>query len=126
MANLSFQPGDLVVYAMPKMGPHPGPRARSIHPTEMGDDYSYVVDKYWMVTAVRDDGQLLVITRTGKTHVLNPHDPLLRKAGWWTRLRFRNRFPVMLPPSSGGNASPGGGSGGKSVASMLNSPVGAR
>lgn len=93
LRNHNYQPGDLVVYTMPKMSPHPGPRARSIHPAQMGDDYSYVVDKFWMVASLLDNGSVLLVTRKGKTRVVAGDDPLLRKAGWWVRFRYSDRFP---------------------------------
>jgi hypothetical protein len=102
LQNHYYQPGDLVVYTMPKMSPHPGPRARSIHPAQSGDDYSYVVDKFWMVARLLDNGAVLLVTRKGKTRAVCASDPLLRKAGWWIRLRFGNRFPgpEVLPPAA--------------------------
>ena len=78
---------------MTKQSPHPGPRARSIHPSESGEDYSYVVDKYWMVAALINGEQLQLVTRKGKTRTVNVRDPLLRKASWWEKFRHRNRFP---------------------------------
>ena len=96
-----YQAGDLVVYTLPKQGPTPGPRARSIHPSRMGDDYSYLVDKFWMVAEVLSDNQLRLVTRRGKYRVVSADDPLLHKAGWWQRFRNRGRFPApeVLQPS---------------------------
>ena len=88
-----YQPGDWVVYAMPKASEHPGSRAREVTPTPHGDDYNYVVDKFWTVAEVRSDGKILARTRRGKEHVLDSHDPLLRHAKWWERLLHRKRFP---------------------------------
>lgn len=88
-----FQSGDLVVYTMSKQSPQPGPRARSVHPAEFGDDYSYVVDKFWMVASVLDNDRVVLVTRRGKRRIARASDPLLKKANWWQRLRFRNRFP---------------------------------
>jgi hypothetical protein len=88
-----FQSGDLVVYTMSKQSPQPGPRARSVHPAEFGDDYSYVVDKFWMVASVLDNDRVVLVTRRGKRRIARANDPLLKKANWWQRLRFRNRFP---------------------------------
>lgn len=78
---------------MPKRSRHPGPRARAIHPAQLGDDYSYVVDKFWIVLNTLDDDQVVLQTRRGKTHTVQLSDPLLRKAGWWDRFRHRHRFP---------------------------------
>ena len=89
-----FQAGDLVVYTLPKQGPTPGPRARSIYPSRMGDDYSYVVDKFWMVAEVLPNNQVRLVTRRGKYRVIPANDPLLHKASWWERVRNRGRFPT--------------------------------
>lgn len=37
--------------------------------------------------------QVLLATRTGKTRVVAVNDPLLRRAGWWQKIRYRDRFP---------------------------------
>jgi hypothetical protein len=94
LLNNRFESGDLVIYTLTKQSPHPGPRARSIHPSESGEDYSYVVDKFWMVSRVTDDRQIEIVTRKGKTRTVDVTDPLLRKATWWEKLRYRNRFPT--------------------------------
>lgn len=94
MQNHPFKPGDLVIYKLPKQGPTPGPRASSIHPSRGGEDYSYVVGKYWMVAEVLPQNQLRLVTRRGKHRVVSADDPLLSKAGWWQRFRHRGRFPA--------------------------------
>lgn len=93
MSRKPFQPGDLVVYRKTKHSPHPGPRAEDVFPASGGDDYSYCVDKYWRVTALRDDDRVVVATRRGKTHVLSPEDPNLRRANVWERWFLGGRFP---------------------------------
>ena len=93
LSQPDYHAGDLVVYSMPKRSANPGPRAQGVFPAQGGDSYSYFVDKFWMVSAVLADGRLQLVTRTGKTHVISVSDPLLRPAGWWTRFRFRQRFP---------------------------------
>jgi hypothetical protein len=93
-----FTPGDFVVYRMQKHSVHPGPRAEDVHPAPQGEDYSYHVDKFWIVAAVRPDGKIVARTRRGKEHLLEPDDPLLRKAKWWERLLFRSRFPRLDGP----------------------------
>lgn len=94
LENHPYQAGDLVVYTLPKQGPSPGPRARSIHPSRMGDDYSYLVDKFWMVAEVLPGNRLRIVTRRGKLREISANDPLLHKAGWWQRFRNRGRFPA--------------------------------
>ncbi len=98
MEHSEYQSGDLVIYTMPKRSRHPGPRARSIHPAPLGDDYSYVVDKFWVVVEAIDPWQVLLRTRRGKTRVVRTDDPLLRKARWWERWRYRSRFPDPNAP----------------------------
>ncbi|MEY3172370.1 MAG: hypothetical protein RLZZ436_283 [Planctomycetota bacterium] len=94
MPQSAYQPGDLVVYTVSKQGLHPGPGARDIQPVPNGEDYTYVVDKYWMVQQLADEGRVIIVTRRGKTREVSAADPLLRKANWWQRLRYRDRFPA--------------------------------
>jgi hypothetical protein len=93
LTSVVYKPGDWVIYTMQKRSRHPGPRARSVHPAEMGDDYGYVVDKFWIVVDSLSDGSVLLKTRRGKAHTVRCDDPLLRKAGWWERWRYKDRFP---------------------------------
>ena len=93
MSHSVFLPGDLVIYTVSKQGLHPGPGARDIQPVPNGEDYTYVVDKYWMVQGFSDSGRIIIVTRRGKTREVTAGDPLLRKATWWQRLRYRDRFP---------------------------------
>lgn len=97
-----FQAGDAVVYCKAKASQIPGPRAEDVHPSEHGDDYRYVVEKYWRVVAVAGDGALQIVTRTGKRLTLRADDPLLRKASVTERLLRADRFPPVtlldVPP----------------------------
>lgn len=90
-----YQLGDLVVFTRTKHSLRPGPRARHVVPAQAGDDYTYQVDKYWMVKNVLSDGQLVLMTRRGKLHTIPPDHPNLRHARFWERLRFRDRFPQV-------------------------------
>ena len=63
---MKFSVGDNIIYHKPKRSFCPGPRARQVYPLEHGEDYHYVVDKFWKVHKVNDDGTLDVVTRTGK------------------------------------------------------------
>ena len=92
----SFKPGDRVVYRKSKYSVCPGPHARDIQPTPRGDYYSYHVDKYWTVIAVQPDHMVVVCTRRGKQLTLPLDDPALRRARWWERFLFRNRFPTPM------------------------------
>ena len=95
MFRKTFQPGDRIVYRKTKHSPQPGPRAEAIVPARGGDNYAYCVDKYWTVRDLTDENQLQVVTRTGKTHLLNPDDPNLRHANLWERWFLKERFPEM-------------------------------
>ena len=88
-----YRPGNPVIYRLTKSSTHPGPRARSIRPARAGDDYRYVVEKFWVVAEVRSDGMLVLRTRKGKTHVISPDAPGLRRPKLWERWWYRRRFP---------------------------------
>lgn len=90
---MQFKIGDPIVYHKPKSSTSPGPRARQIYPLEHGEHYHYVVDKFWKVSSVNDDGTIVAVTRTGKTHILTSDDPNIRKPHPIKHLRYRNRFP---------------------------------
>ncbi len=90
-----YKRGCPVVYRINKRTPRPGPRARDVTPEPLGEHYSYVVDKYWAVADVRDDGTLVCITRRGKEHVVAAGDPRLREASWLERWLYRQRFPQI-------------------------------
>ncbi|MCA8984660.1 MAG: hypothetical protein R3C12_17580 [Planctomycetaceae bacterium] len=95
-----FQVGDPVVYLMTKQSSHPTLRATYVAPSQHGDSYCYVVEKFWVVKEIRGDGQLVVQTRRGKTRVLSPDDPCLKRANWWHRWVHRDRFPQLDPFAS--------------------------
>ena len=90
-----FKTGDLVIYRKPKMSTRPTLNAVEVYPAEHGDAYSYLVDKYWVVTRGVDEETIEVKTRTGKLHRIRTDDRLLRKAGLLDRLFGRNRFPAL-------------------------------
>ena len=92
MSQRIFKPGDRVVYCRMKHKSHPSRRARDVHPAANGDDYSYYIEKFWVVQQVCDDGRLLLQTPRGKTHLVSPDDPNLRHASWLDKIRHRSRF----------------------------------
>lgn len=98
-----YKVGTPVVFRMSKRSPHPGPRAEQVQPEPMGEGYQYVVDKYWIVADIRDDGQLVLRTRRGKTHLFHADHPALRPANLLERLFKADRFPKLdpLPPREG-------------------------
>lgn len=93
MLQHEIKPGDPVIYRRWKSSSAPGPRAASVQPAQNGDDYYYLVDKYWLVERILENGRLLLRTRRGKTHVVDPDDRNLRKPTWWEWFRCRGRFP---------------------------------
>lgn len=88
-----FSINDCVIYHEPETSTRPAPEARDVRPAEMGEFYSYVIDRYWRVVRVHADGSLDVASRTGQLHRVRANDPLLQKAGWWRRLVKRRMFP---------------------------------
>lgn len=88
-----FGVGDPIVYQKQKVSTCPGQHARDIYPAGQGDYYYYLVNKFWTVVDVMEDGSVVARTRTDKRHYLNPNDPNLRKAKLTERLRFADRFP---------------------------------
>lgn len=93
----TFKKGDWVVFCRMKHTTHPGRRARDVHPSAHGDNYTYYVEKYWVVLDVLAGGQLLLQTRRGKQHVVDSTDPNLRPATWLDRLRHPSRFTPFQP-----------------------------
>jgi hypothetical protein len=89
----SYKPGDRVVFRVSKHSRRPGPRARGIWPAPHGDTYRYQVDKFWVVSEVSDNGDVIVRTRRGKTRRLAASDLNLRPATWWERWWRNARFP---------------------------------
>jgi hypothetical protein len=95
MSHREYKRGDRVVYKMSKHSTMPGPRAKDILPAPHGDDYSYQVDKYWVVLEMADEGHIVVRTRRGKEHVVPATDPNLRPANWLEKLLYGSRFPKL-------------------------------
>ncbi len=93
--RLSYQAGDPVVFVVSKISTDPGPRAHDIHPAPYGDTYQYVVEKYWTVRRVNDAGIVELVTRRGKVHSVSSDDPRLRRARWWERWFYSERFPDL-------------------------------
>lgn len=95
MIRPNYMPGDWVVYRKSKIGPQPGPRAQQVHPSPKGEQYSYVVEKYWIVDQVLANGQLLLRTRRGRAHLIDSADPSLRHAGFLRRWMHRDRYMII-------------------------------
>jgi hypothetical protein len=106
-----FTAGDWVIYRKLKHSASPGPRAHHVSPSPSGELYSYFVDKFWIVQSVLPDGHLQLLTRTGKTHLIEPSDPHLRGARWWERWLYKDRFREIeaIIPRSGDRIESRGG-----------------
>ena len=90
--------GDKVVYAKEKFSLSPGPRAKEVSPATKGDEYSYIVEKYWLVKELLPEDHVRLVTRRGKEHVISTHDPRLRRANIWERMFLSSRFPKAGEP----------------------------
>lgn len=95
MGSTPLQPGDWVIYRKQKSSVSPGPRAENVVPAPNGEDYTYTVQKYWVVQEVLDDGRLRLATRRGKQHVVAPDDVRLRPARWWEKWLLAARFRAV-------------------------------
>lgn len=96
MKTRLFRPGDCVVFKKWKRTTRPGARAQSVYATPKGDSYVYFVEKIWRVLDVVD-GQLLVQTPRGKTHLVEASDPNLRRPTLRDRIRHRKRIMRFDP-----------------------------
>jgi hypothetical protein len=100
-----YRPGDPVIFCMSKVSTEPGPRATDVHPAPNGETYNYLVPKFWRVESRHPNGLLVLITRRGKRHQVQPDDPRLRPAWFWERWLYGSRFPSITssnepaPPS---------------------------
>ncbi|HWB58012.1 MAG TPA: hypothetical protein VG733_00905 [Chthoniobacteraceae bacterium] len=87
--------GDRIIYTKTKFSSLPGARAHHITASNKGEHYTYLVDKYWVVAEVLDDGRVVARTRRGKLNYVWPDDPNLRKAGLIRSLIHRDLFPAL-------------------------------
>ncbi len=87
--------GDRIIYRKIKFSAQPCARAYDISASNKGENYTYLVDKYWVVADLLDDGRLVARTRRGKLNYIRPDDPNLRKAGVIETLFHRNLFPPL-------------------------------
>ena len=104
MLRGTIKVGQPVVFRKQKASDSPGPHAQAIRPCERGEDYRYFVDKLWAIGEIRDDGTLVLVTRTGKRHVIERDHPSLRRPTLLERLRYRMRFPSVDTPGDDGAA----------------------
>jgi hypothetical protein len=90
-----FVRGDRVVFRKMKFSTNPSPQAICVHPVAKGDNYSYIIEKFWVVADVLEGGMLLLKTRRGKTHLIHANDPKLRPATIWDRIRHGRKFATL-------------------------------
>jgi hypothetical protein len=93
MRNANLKAGSWVIYRKQKSSRSPGPRAKSVRPAGAGENYQYMVDKFWVVVEILESSQVKLKTRRGKENLVALDDPGLRLAKWWERILYRNRFP---------------------------------
>jgi len=93
--HANWKPGDWAIYVKQKISQSPGPRAKDVFPAPAGDTYSYLVEKYWVVDEVLEDGRLRLRTRRGKRHEVSVDDPRLRTPKWWQRWLLAKRFRAV-------------------------------
>lgn len=96
-AMRAYAVGDRVIYIMPKVSAHPGQNAQHVHPSMGGENYDYLVEKFWTVTAIPSVDTIEITTRRGKKRQLRTDDPRLRRASWLEKLLRHSRFPVIEP-----------------------------
>ena len=92
MRQRGYRRGDRVVYRRMKRKTHPSRRAQGIQPAVNGDDYSYYVEKFWVVSKVLENGRVLLRTPRGRMHIVAADDPKLRYANWIERIKYRANF----------------------------------
>lgn len=92
MWQKAYKPGDPVVFLRMKRKTHPGRRACVVRPAANGDDYYYLVKKFWVVSDVMSDGRVLLQTPRGKRHLVHADDPGLSHASLLQRFWHRHRF----------------------------------
>jgi len=95
MSQSRWTVGEWVIYRKQKKSESPGPRAEAIHPHVAGEEYTYLVDKYWIIEEIEPVGDLKLITRTGKRHLVTANDPRLRRLRWWERWTLAHRFRAV-------------------------------
>ena len=91
----NWKSGDWAVYRKSKQGANPGRRASQVVASSKGENYRYVVDKFWVVDEVLPEGRLRLITARGKTHIIQDDDPNLRRPGLLQKFLWRDRFTMV-------------------------------
>ncbi|SMP70776.1 hypothetical protein SAMN06265222_113122 [Neorhodopirellula lusitana] len=93
--STQWRAGDWAIYRKSKRSTHPGRRAVEVKANRKGETYAYVVDKFWVVDEVLDDGTIVLRTARGKLHSISPDDRNLVRPSLWSRLRWTERFSAV-------------------------------
>jgi len=88
-----LRPGAPIVYRVQETSTCPSPDAIDVHPSEHGEFYDYLAQKYWRVEEVLEDGSILALTPLMEHQYVRPNDPNLRRANLIERVRYAARFP---------------------------------
>lgn len=90
-----FSVYDPVILHETEITSRPDPAAVEVRPSPRGESYECVVDRYWRVARVGDDGTLELLSAEGEVRRVAPDDPRLERPSWIKRLFRQNRFPQM-------------------------------
>jgi hypothetical protein len=60
-----------------------------------GEESAYIVQHYMTVRESSQKGTVVLQTKSGKMHVTLNTNPNLRRARWWERVLYRDRFPQL-------------------------------
>src|SRR5438046_10573050 len=86
-----LRPGVPIVYRVQETSTCPSPDALDVYPSERGESYDYLANKYWRVEKVFEDGSIVALTPLMEHQYLRRNDPNLRKANLIERLRYAAR-----------------------------------
>lgn len=89
-----LRPGVPIVYRVQETSTRPSPDAVDVFPSEHGESYDYLANRYWRVEEVLPDGWIVARTPLMEHQYLRRNDPNLRKASLLERLRHAARFPT--------------------------------
>lgn len=88
--------GAPIVYRVQETSTCPSPDAVSVYPSERGESYDYLANRYWRVEEVIEDDWIVALTPLMEHQYLRRNDPNLRKASLLERLRYAGRFPTPI------------------------------
>jgi hypothetical protein len=92
--ELPFVPGQSVIYYKDKKSTSPSANAKEVRPQRSGEDYTYTIKKYWVVSDI-EEHDIVVMTRRGKKNRIPRNDPRLRRANLLERFIHKERFPIL-------------------------------